>query len=254
MTTAIIDPTHTVVFGGVTEHPNRERCVTAEAVAAAARRGDRLAVRLDDEGVAEAYPRIVERLRERYERTGATDDYREFATASDGDVDLVANLLRRPTWHLPVLVPHVRVERDGDPVVRYDAERRRFDLDADAAPACADAVAAAFDDVGAGVLPRRSLCRWTLEGTTYDLSPPVLRVDETGYELAALRDVESDPEDLSVRLRWEDDAAVSRFADLLGDVLGRLATAPPRELAFEEPERFEAATGEFERVLDAIQA
>jgi hypothetical protein len=249
-----IDPTHAVVYGDLTAHPNRERCLTAEAIGTAAERADRLCVLLDDEGVAEAYPRIVGRLRERYDRIGETGEYREFVTEDPDDVGVVENLLRRPTWHLPVLVSHVRLERDGTTVVLYNSDHRQFDLDADAAPGCVEAVAATFEDAGAGILPRQSLCRWTREGTTYDLAPPSLCVDRTCFELTSLQDVVVAPDDLSIRLQWADRSTGSRIADLLGGVLGRLTSTPPRELAFERDEQFETASEEFERVVETIRS
>lgn len=254
MSDVSIDPTHAVVFGGLTAHPNRERSVTAEAIATAARRADRVCVLLDDEGVAEAYPGIVDRLRKRYECTDERGDCREFATRDVEDVDVLANLLRRPTWHLPVLVSHVRLEREGRPVLLYNADHRQFDLDADVAPSCVEAVAETFEGVGAGVLPKRSLCRWEVDGTSYDLVPPNFCVGRTCFGLSPLRAAEPDRDALTIRLRWADGSATSRLVGLLGGVLDRLAPPRPRELAFDDEAQFETAAAEFERVLGTIRS
>lgn len=245
-----VRPTHTVVFGPI--EAATERRVTADALRAAAGRADRICLRIDREGLADGYPTLANRLRTEYDRTASLGGDEEYCTEAAANDPVLRDLLAIETWHLPVHVGHVRLERDGTTVVLYDADHRQFDVDADAAPEALAAIEAAFEGVAAGVLPRRTLCEWERNGTTYALSPPSFCVGSTCFGLGKLETVEIDATASTIRLRWDDSRPANRALALAVEVLERVGPTRPTTLRFDSRETFEAASAGFETVRDAL--
>ncbi len=231
-----------------------ERATTADAIRAAATRADRIGLRIDRECVGDQYPTLANRLRAEYDRGTADGGYEDYSTDEPANETVLRDLLEIETWHLPVCVGHVRLERDGAAFLLYNADHRQFDIDGDSAPDALEAIEAPFDDVSAGVLPKQTLCEWERDGTTYELSPPSFCVGSTCFGLGSLAGVTIDDAAATIRLRWDVSRPSNRALSMLVGVIERLGPSRPTVLRFDSRETFEAASAGFETVRAALAA
>lgn len=252
MSLVAFHPSHTVLFGAI--DTATERAATADAIGAAAEHADRICARIDCEGVGEEYPALVDRLRAEYDHVESIGaGYDEYCATGATGRDVLRELLAVETWHLAVYVQHVRLERDRDTFLLYNADHRQFDIDGGAVPDALNAIEEAFGEINAGVLPNRSLCEWETDGTTYDLSPPSLCVDNACFGLTALRDVNANAESMTIHLEWDDSQPSNRVLATMIRLFERLGPSRPTELQFESFEEFQNAKAAFETVLSALR-
>ncbi|WP_207586617.1 hypothetical protein [Halomontanus rarus] len=244
---------HVVVFGAV--RPAEERAATADAIDGAARHATRIRLRIDCDGVGERYPDVVRRVQAAYDRIGSVDPRHDEYRANEptnAARSVLRDLLTIETWHLAVCVQHVRLERDGDTFVLYNADHRQFDVDGDAVPAAVESIESALEGTAAGILPAGTRCEWECDGTTYELSPPSFCVETACFDLAALRGVDADAETRTIRLEWDDSRPSNRVLSGLVGLLERLGPSRPTELRFDSRESFREARAEFETVIAAV--
>ncbi|WP_263019175.1 hypothetical protein [Natronobiforma cellulositropha] len=246
-------PTHAVVFGDVDETTRRE--TTADAIERVAPLVERIGIRIDTDGFGEAYPAYIERLAATYDRTGAVGaGYDEYCSSNTTDaIALLREILLVDTWHLAVCVQHVRLERDEQTILLYNADHRQFDVDGTTHPAARDRLEEAVDGIDAGVLPRRTLCRWSADGHTYELSPPALCVGRTCFDLRNLRGVAIDDESRTIHLEWERRRPSNPVLATVVTAFERLGPSRPRELRFASAETFESARDGFASVVEAFE-
>ncbi|QLG50148.1 hypothetical protein [Natrinema halophilum] len=244
-------PTHTVVFGAIDR--GSERAATADAITGAAAHAGRVCLRIDCDCFVEEYPDRIDRLRTTCDRvTSADANYDDYCTREVNETPVVHDILTVESWHLYACVQHVRLDRDGETVLLYNADHRQFDIDGDAVPGALTEIETAFDGVAAGVLPKRPLCEWVVDGTRYVLSPPSLCVGSACFGLENLRNVTIDPGTMTISLEWASSRPSNAILAAITGLVERIGPDRPTKIEFNSRETFEAAEDGFETILAAI--
>lgn len=202
---------HTLVVSRAMD-TNSEIGVHNAALSVILDRADAVDLWADADLVADEYPGVAASIREAFDRT---EENRYRGTLPDCRSALDALLATEGVYRF-VGLERLDARVDGRLLARYVPDHSKFRVDCTVSEGLDAELRRTLADADAGVLPARTLAEWTLDGTRYELRPPLLCFDGSCRGVGGITAVRLDDADRRIELGWtEPSGLLQRAVDLL---------------------------------------
>lgn len=243
------NPTHTLLIRRVDDESGDEISTTNNIIQSFSKPDYSVHIYLSEEQIRSDYPEIIGEIRQKFDYSETSECY--IGTFPDCESALLS-LLSIQTWHRFVSLVSLTIIVDDTPILHYVPDHNVFEVDVTAIPGSEDEIERMTEGTCACFLPKTTLAEWKSGGTTHEITPPSLCINQQScFRLSALQEVALNKRNQTLSLTW---STSNRYRTKLIDrVFGLFGPSRPTKLQFEDEQTFNSVTATFLEITEKMK-